>query len=267
MKTAKVIIMSACASLLITSCGSTGSGAMTGAYFGTILGSAVGGVLGGHRGHDIGTIVGMATGAATGAAVGSANEQKREEEIMRRHERLQKRDTHRGNYDYDDSGYDETNSGDDRIYDFHSSDYTGSYSAAQPTTVMPAQSKIEELASYNLSYSDALEIHNARFVDNDNDRVLRRGESGKVIFEITNVSKRVLHDILPTVIETTGNRHIFISPSVHVESIAPGQTLRYTAMVQATKSLKRGQANFAVSVVQGNKTISKVTEFDITTEK
>lgn len=267
MKTSKIIMMGACVSMLVSSCGSTGSGAMTGAYFGSILGSAVGGILGGPRGHDVGTIIGMATGAATGAAIGNANEQEREEAIRRSHERVKDHDRHHYEQQYDDSGYDATNSGDDRIYDFHSSDYTGNYSAAQPTTVMPGHSHTSVMPSRNLAYSGALEIRRARFVDGNSDRVLKRGESGKIIFEITNVSKTMLYDILPSVMETTGNRNIIISPSVHVECIAPGQTLRYTAIVQATKGLKNGNAKFAISVVQGNKTISKVTEFNIRTSK
>lgn len=269
MKTGKYIIMGVCASMLFTSCSTTESGAMSGAYFGGVLGSAVGGLMGGYRGHNVGTIVGMATGAAVGAAAGNANEQKRVERIQRYHDGVYQRSHKQNNRvnRYDDSGFDESNSGDDRIYDFQSSDYTGSYSASQPKTVMPHQSTIEDVSLRNLTYSNALEIRNARFVDSNNDKVLKRGESGKVIFEITNVSDNVMYDIVPTVIETTGNKHILISPSVHIEQIAPRQTLRYTAMVQATKSLKNGTANIALSVVQGNRTIGKVTEFSIDTAK
>lgn len=268
MKSAKFVLMGVCVSILATSCGSTGEGAVNGAYFGTIFGSAIGGLMGGYHGRDVGTIVGMATGAAAGAAVGSSNERKREERIHGYHERIHKRENakHR-DYQTDDSGFDETNSGDDRLYDFHSSDYTGTYTAAQPTTMMPTQSSIEDVTGIKLPYSNAIEIRNARFVDDANDYVLKRGETGKIIFEIVNVSDRVLHNVVPTVVETTGNRHIKISPSIHIESIAPGQALRYTAIVLAKKSLKNGEAKFSLSTVQDNKTIGKVTEFCIRTAK
>ena len=52
---------------------------------------------------------------------------------------------------------------------------------------------------------------------------------------------------------------------MHVESIQPGKGIRYTALVKADNRLKDGNAQFCVSVVQGDKKISKVCEFDIPT--
>ena len=62
-------------------------------------------------------------------------------------------------------------------------------------------------------------------------------------------------------------RHIMISPNMHVESIQPGKGIRYTALVKADNRLKDGNAQFCVSVVQGDKKISKVYEFDIPTAR
>ena len=107
---------------------------------------------------------------------------------------------------------------------------------------------------------------NARFVDSNEDNTLNRNETAKVIFVIRNNGAHTFYDVVPTVIETTGNKHIFISPSVHVESIAPGNVIRYTAMVKADNRLKNGTACFCVSVIQGGKTISKVNQFDIPTK-
>ena len=163
-----------------------------------------------------------------------------------------------------DEIFDSTNSGDDRIYDFNDRDYTGSYSAQQPVATIPS-STLEELGQ-NYAYSSSLEIMNARFVDSNEDNTLNRNETAKVIFEIRNNGAHTLYDVVPTVIETTGNKHIFISPSVHVESIAPGHVIRYTAMVKADNRLKNGTACFCVSVIQGSKTISKVNQFDIPTK-
>ena len=67
----KVFIMSVCAAVLLSGCGTyAGSGAFTGAHFGSILGSAIGGITDGPRGSDVGTILGMAGGAVIGAAIG-----------------------------------------------------------------------------------------------------------------------------------------------------------------------------------------------------
>lgn len=140
------------------------------------------------------------------------------------------------------------------------------YTAQTPTVTMPATSSVENLAD-GLHYSPAIEIRNARFVDDNQDNVISRGELCKIIFEVMNRGKEVLYDVQPTVIEATGNKHIYISPGVHVEKIMPGAGIRYTALVKADNRLKNGKAKFCVSVVQGTKSISKVSEFNIPTRK
>ena len=153
----------------------------------------------------------------------------------------------------------------DRLYDFKGMDYTGDYSAQQPTTSMPTAT-VEELGA-RFSYSPTLEIVNARFVDDNEDNCLNRNETCKVIFEIVNRGHEPVYDVVPTVVETTGNKHIFISPSIHVEKISPGSGVRYTAMVKADRKLKDGMARFCVSVIHEGKSISKVNEFNIPTKR
>ena len=250
MKMKKIMLFVACSSLLLSSCDTyTGGGAYAGATFGSILGSAIGGLSGGPRDSDMGTIIGMAGGAAVGAAIGSQADQKSQQQ----RESVYRDRSYRDHHSYQDGVYqqsspvysndeifDSTNSGDDRIYD-------------------------EELGQ-NYAYSSSLEIMNALFVDSNEDNTLNRNETAKVIFEIRNNGAHTLYDVLPTIIETTGNKHIFISPSIHVESIAPGHVIRYTAMVKADNRLKNGTACICVSVIQGGKTISKVNQFDIPTK-
>ncbi len=251
----KVLVLILGSSLLLSSCDTyTGSGAYIGGSLGSILGSAIGGLSGGPRGSDMGTIIGMASGAAIGAAVGSqADERQQQKYEQARYHREQR-----------DEVFDSTNSGDDRLYDFNGRDYTGDYSAQQPTTTMPS-STIDELGA-NLSYSPNLEIVNARFVDSNENNTLNRNETCKLIFEIMNRGSRPVYDVVPTVVETTGNKHIYISPSIHVEKIEPGSGVRYTAMIKADKRLKDGSAKFCVSVIHGGQAISKVNEFNIPTK-
>ena len=285
----KSFIIGMSALLLLGSCDTyTGTGAYMGSTLGSIFGSAIGGIAGGPHGSDVGTIVGMVGGAVAGAAIGQATDQKqqaqREADIAdmraRRAERQARRqgsygnDTtygHGNNYGYDNqgsdysgSGFDANNGGDDRIYDFKGSDYSGNYSAKQPDVNMPMQSSVDNLAE-NLKYTPDIEIKNARFVDDNQDGKIGRGELSKVIFEVYNRGNHTLYDVVPTVVEATGNRHIMISPNMHVESIQPGKGIRYTALVKADNRLKDGNAQFCVSVVQGDKKISKVYEFDIPT--
>lgn len=279
----KSFIIGMSALLLLGSCDTyTGTGAYMGSTLGSIFGSAIGGIAGGPHGSDVGTIVGMVGGAVAGAAIGQATDQKqqaqREADIAdmraRRAERQARRQGsygndntygHGNNYGYDNQG-DANNGGDDRIYDFKGSDYSGNYSAKQPDVNMPMQSSVDNLAE-NLKYTPDIEIKNARFVDDNQDGKIERGELSKVIFEVYNRGNHTLYDVVPTVVEATGNRHIMISPNMHVESIQPGKGIRYTALVKADNRLKDGNAQFCVSVVQGNKKISKVCEFDIPTAR
>lgn len=276
----KIVIMTVGAALLLSSCGSyAGAGAYTGSSLGAILGSAIGGIAGGPRGSDIGTIVGMAGGAVIGGAIGA----KADEQVATQrqqfyddqrddlHEHYQKvmanREKRRG---YDDgysqgsgygrdSGFDASGSGDDRIYDFGSSDYTGDYSASSVRTEMPDAGRYV--------YAQDIEISNARFVDDNTDNAISRGEMCKIIFEVRNRSNVTMYDVCPVVEETSGNKHIYVSPSAHVEKIAPGRGIRYTALVKADNSLKAGEASFRIYVVQDNRNISNYNVFTVKTRK
>lgn len=262
----KVILLMLCSSLVMGSCDTyTGSGAYAGGSIGSILGSAIGGLSGGPRGSDMGTIIGMAGGAVVGAVIGSqADKAQTDREAAYQQDRVERR----SGSDYSNAPvtdnpeiFDSNNGGDDRLYDFKGKDYTGDYSAQQPTTSMPSAT-VEELGA-RFSYSPTLEIVNARFVDDNEDNCLNRNETCKVIFEILNRGHKPVYDVVPTVVETTGNKHIFISPSIHVEKISPGSGVRYTAMVKADRKLKDGMARFCVSVIHEGKSISKVNEFNI----
>lgn len=288
----KVVILSVCASLMLSSCGTyTGEGAYAGAQIGSVLGSAIGGISDGHHGYHVGTIIGTVGGAVIGGAIGNKADRDMQTRTEERHRRIQEREQNRQSgvestdtYDddmyqggprkapnkqnnrvpegQDDSGFDESNSGDDRIYDFDGSDYNGDYSAQKPVQKVP-----EAATNGQMKYAPEVEIRNARFVDDNQDGKLSRGEMGKIIFEVYNKGSWPIKDVVPTVIETTGNRHITVSPSVHVEKINPGKGVRYTAIVAADNRLKEGTAKFCASVIVDNREISKISEFNIPTGK
>jgi len=279
----KTLFTVICVGLLLNSCGTyTGQGAATGAAFGSILGSAIGGISGGWRGHDIGTIVGMAGGAAVGAAIGAAadqQEQRKYEEYKA--ERAQRRARQSGQYGYqqtdsygyqqqdsNDSGFDATNSGDDRI-SFDGAgprDGKGGYSAAPAITYDPTTRPAEP--GYSVKFNSLIEIRNARFIDADHDGIIRPGEECRVTFEVMNRSSMVLYDVQPTVFDNSGNKHIHISPNLHVESIAPNSGIRYTATILADKKLKDGEVVIRVGVTQGkNEITSQMKEFIVPTRK
>jgi len=256
----KLLVISVSSLLLLSSCNTyTGAGAYTGGAFGSIVGSAIGGLAGGHRGSDIGTLVGLAGGAMVGAAVGAAAdnaEQQRYSDYRasRQHhrERMSQgsyEDTYQDNNNYrHESGFDETNSGDDRLYGF-GENFSSSVSEV-PTS------------------APTVEIRNARIIDASRDGVISRGEETRMVFEIYNTSDKPAYRILPSVMEVTGNKHIRVSENVLVESIRPGKGIRYTAVIKADNRLKDGEAIIRIGVWQGNQEVTSQTqEFRLATSR
>lgn len=252
----KFIVISLAGAMMLSSCTTTESGAHSGAMFGTILGSAIGGITGGPRGSDIGTIVGMAGGAAVGAAIGNANEKaeqrKYDEYLRQRASRRGQGGTYgarggsygaqggtydAGGYDgsgqQDGSGFDPNNGGDDRI-EMEQDEKTVS---------------LDELQRVGLPAGNAsVSFRNVRFIDKDRDGCISPGEECSVQMEIMNNSDLEIFNVTPQVTETTGCKHLFISPSVRVESIKPHNGIRYTATVLAGKRLKSGQVVIRVAL-------------------
>ncbi len=249
----KTLVLSVSALLLLSSCGSyAGMGAYTGGSFGSIIGSAIGGIAGGHRGSDIGTLIGMAGGAAVGAAVGAAADnaerQRYEEYRAQREQRVTDRTQYNRGFQ-NDSGFDATNSGDDRLYGF-GEDFS---------------SKVVDSTPSSLS---CLEIRNPKIIDTTRDGVLSRGEEARMVFEIFNISDKPVYRVMPSVAEITGNKHIRVSENVLVESIMPGRGIRYTAVIKADDHLRDGDAVFRIGVFQSNKEIiSQSREFPMRTSK
>ena len=283
----KGVLLTLSAALALASCGTyTGSGAATGATFGTILGSAIGGITGGPRGSDVGTLVGMAGGAALGAAVGSAADKAKQEEYRRYMEYRDSRygggqgrgDWHEGGSAYnpprqqaDESGFDPTHSGDDRIVMEDEGGSHPQYGNAGRPVAAPSVS-VDELKAtmpgYKLAVNKGIEVRNISFADAGGDGALSRRESAKVSFEVMNFGGVTLYDVHPMVVESTGNKHVHVSPPLRVESIAPGRGVRYTATVFADSRLKDGEAVLRLGVVQGDKEItSQVRELRVPLRK
>lgn len=245
----KVMIILLGLLMMMSSCGTyEATGAASGAYFGSIVGSAIGGITGGWRGSDVGRLIGLAGGAAVGAAVGKAADEKAQqrydEYAQRSSSRRNQRSWDDNDYNRDDyyerSGYDPTHSGDDRIM----------IDGMSAPTAVP------------------LELRHIQVLDRNRDGVISRGEGCRVVFEIYNPTSQVAFGVRPMVSEVTGNRHILISENVLIESIAPKQAVRYTAMVKADNRLKDGDAVIRISLQQGRKELNSQTkEFRLRTSK
>lgn len=163
MRMKKYMMFLAVSVVMLSSCGTyTGQGAYAGATMGSLLGSAIGGISGGWHGSNVGQIVGMAGGAAVGAAIGSAADKKEAERYeayqRQREQRRSKKsygddiygddngyanrnaNTGYNNRNVDnDSGFDPSNSGDDRI-DFNGAGPSQSSIATQNGTTTSTSS-------------------------------------------------------------------------------------------------------------------------------
>lgn len=259
------------AALLVSSCTTgAGAGAYAGSSFGSVLGSAIGGIVGGPHGSDVGTIFGMAGGAVVGGALGDAAEK-----AQRRSAQQYDDDTYASgnsaNYvgdDFDPSQMvDNSNSGDDRI-DFGAPSSSGANATMgnAPSSQSVDASRVEQI--YGKAKSDGkLTIRNVRFADSNGDGVLSGDEIGRVSFEIYNETDAPIYNFDPSVVEAEANKRIYISPSVRVENIMPGQGLRYTATVKADRRIKDGEIRLLVSAQKEGKPISYVTVVKVATQR
>lgn len=283
------------AALLVSSCTTgAGAGAYAGSSLGSVLGSAIGGIVGGPHGSDVGTIFGMAGGAVVGGALGDAAEK-----AQRRSAQQYDDDTYAsgnsrsysnggnsGNYvgdDFDPSQMvDNSNSGDDRI-DFGVPSSSGANATMGNATMSNATmgnapmsnapssqsvdaSRVEQI--YGNAKSDGkLTIRNVRFADSNGDGMLSGDEIGRVSFEIYNETAAPIYNFDPSVVEAEANKRIYISPSVRVENIMPGQGLRYTATVKADRRIKDGEIRLLVSAQKEGKPISYVTVVKVATQR
>lgn len=290
------------AALLVSSCTTgAGAGAYAGSSLGSVLGSAIGGIVGGPHGSDVGTIFGMAGGAVVGGALGDAAEKKQAQEqhevLSRRNQRIQREKAqHRSAQQYDDDTYasgnstnyvgddfdpsqmvDNSNSGDDRI-DFGAPSSSGANApmgnapmsnapmSNAPSSQSVDASRVEQIFG-NVKSDGKLTIRNVRFADSNGDGMLSGDEIGRVSFEIYNETAAPIYNFDPSVVEAEANKRIYISPSVRVENIMPGQGLRYTATVKADRRIKDGEIRLLVSAQKEGKPISYVTVVKVATQR
>ena len=246
------------AALLVSSCTTgAGAGAYAGSSLGSVLGSAIGGIVGGPHGSDVGTIFGMAGGAVVGGALGDAAEK-----AQRRSAQQYDDDTYAsgnsGNYvgdDFDPSQMvDNSNSGDDRI-DFGAPSSSG------------ANATMSNAPMSNAPSSHSVDASRVEQIYGNGDGMLSGDEIGQVSFEIYNETAAPIYNFDPSVVEAEANKRIYISPSVRVENIMPGQGLRYTATVKADRRIKDGEIRLLVSAQKEGKPISYVTVVKVATQR
>ena len=112
-----------------------------------------------------------------------------------------------------------------------------------------------------------LQIHNIRFIDDNRNHVIDANENSKVVFEIMNEGSEPVYNVVPSITETTGMKHIQISPPVMVERILPHNGIKYTATISAGKRLESGNVTIRLSVTDACGQEYAWKEFSLPTQK
>lgn len=112
-----------------------------------------------------------------------------------------------------------------------------------------------------------LSVRRIRFIDDNRNHVIEGGETAKILFEVMNEGERPARNVLPLV-EVVGRvKHLYLSPSVLLEEILPGEGIRYTASLRAGDRLKTGEVTFRVGVADEHGTLCDVQEFALPTRR
>ena len=128
----------------------------------------------------------------------------------------------------------------------------------------PRQQSQDEYVERPLSN---LRVRNIRFIDDSRNQIIESGENSKIIFEIVNEGNSAVYNVIPLVEEVGGMKNLYISPSVMIEQINPGEGIRYTANVYAGKKVKDGEAVFRVAVSDNADRLEDFQEFAIPTQR
>ena len=244
----KNITFSLVIALMLSACSSPESGAINGASFGSIFGGALGGIIGGPRGHDIGTMVGLITGGAGGAAVGA------QQRSVRRERALNRAEDERQRYEQGEALPRQSRSALGKAKRNRNRDLQNERYEAAPIDV------VSEPATTSAS---PLQLRNLRFVGENGNQTIDRGETCQVVFELANSTGRTINNVVPYIHELNGNEHLAISPSTRIESIANGDAIRYTATIRADNKLKEGTAVFRIAVSTEEEEFVTLRDFSI----
>ena len=133
-----------------------------------------------------------------------------------------------------------------RQYDGHNNDRNG----VQYDTYNQQQYRIPAAANSDLAQ---LEVSNVNFVDSNNNRRLDNGEKAYIVFDIYNRSQKTLYNVAPTI--KCSSKRVAISSPATVESVQPGQGIRYTAAVVPVRKLRNEPLTFTVSFGSGQEEV------------
>ncbi len=236
--------------LILTSCGTTtGTSAFSGALFGGMIGSAVGGIAGGPRASSIGTLIGGAAGGLAGVAVDNA---------------LQKQaQTYYGDANVVQDSYNDNRRADGMRNMNVKETYDPVYNDVVDLSMPKAHVENKDSAVLFPNTQYPIYIENSQFINNTSTPHIAQNEMVCIQFEIRNISETTITNVVPVVMETTGNKRLQISPATLIEQIPGGTALRYSTFVKAQDNLKSGTAHFDIYITANGALVSQKVSFDV----
>jgi outer membrane lipoprotein SlyB len=124
--------------------------------------------------------------------------------------------------------------------------------------------------NYTQQYSTPVtnvEVVNIRFIDDNRNHCIDAEEECKLVFEVVNNGSTPAYNVTPIVEETSGLKHLTISPSTQIGYMPAGNRVRYTATLRADRRIKTSQADLRVYVTESNGGVSEVHEFSLPTQR
>ena len=111
--------------------------------------------------------------------------------------------------------------------------------------------------------TNAVRIKNLMLRDAYDACHISHGDTVRLSFEIHNATDEMLMELVPVVKETTGNERLLVSPAILIETLGARKAVRYTAYIIAAENLKKGTANFNVSVQSSGAVVSNTMNIEV----
>jgi hypothetical protein len=204
---------------------------MVGAQVGGMVGSIIGGSNDSYAGWAIGNIMGTVAGAAIGNAVSTPKQSQQQSTAPYTYQQQQ------------DNSYPEPVNSNNR-------DDNSRYDRGQ---------------SYNNVAALPVAIQNIRFVDENNDHVIQAGEFCKLIFELHNTGNQTINNIYPNIL--LSNKRVGVSNPVLIQTLRPGEKMRYTASIYGYSNLRDGSVDFTITASQQNGATGDQRQFTLNTQR
>jgi len=118
--------------------------------------------------------------------------------------------------------------------------------------VARSQEKKERQVEPMSSPSPYLVIRDIRLQDENWNRLVDANENCRLIFEIYNEGERTAINITPVLKGLRGTKHLIYSAPIVIDQIKPGVGVLYTVNLSADSEVKTGEANFEISLEEGN---------------